>query len=187
MEALRELGRDISTETKVQIRNVVTQDIPESLGVSHMSGKLQPNEKVSVSESHQNSESRYDGFAQHRINQMREEHQALLRRTESEVKEQIKSIQQEIRQLAGEAGALAQEIQIATMQATVNPGIYHKNFFLRLRSTIALLKKQIAESRHWLAEHNSRSKKRNYYWSQVKQSGTSFLLSSERYAVTSTG
>jgi len=187
MEALRELGRDISTEAKVQIKQIVNTDLPESLGMAHASGTLQPNERVSIPQQASENKSKTDHEAHQRLMQMREEEQARARRNEQELKEQIKAIQAEIKSLAKAAGEFANEIEIATMQATVNPGVYHKNFFSRLKSTIALLRKRVAESKHWLAEFNTRSKKRNYYWSQVKKSGTSYMLSSARYAVTSTG
>ena len=47
LEALRELGRDVATEAKVQVKQVVAQDIPESFGLSQ-SGTLKPHEHYKV-------------------------------------------------------------------------------------------------------------------------------------------
>jgi hypothetical protein len=78
---------------------------------------------------------------------------------------------------------------VAAMQAPVNPGIYHQNFFASLRTFISNMRLRIQESRNWLAASNARASKKgkSAYWTQAKQSGTKFTLSSERYMVTSTG
>lgn len=188
LEALRELGRDIATETRVQITKAVTTDLPDAFGVTHTSGTLKPNEQFSVqSQSSESSRKNSDTYFNNHFAQNREQEQARFRQNQAEIKQQIASIQTEIRSLAKAAGELASEVQVATLQATVDPGLYHKHFFARLKSTISLLRKRVSESRNWLAEVNSRSKKKGHYWSQVQKSGTSYMLSSERYAVTSTG
>lgn len=188
LEALRELGRDVTSEAKVQVKQVFAQDIPDSLGMPHSTGTLNPKEQVSVDQLRGSQpEQKTDVVLQQRLHQMREEEQSLTRKRETEIKEQIKQIQIEIKQLAKAAGDFAAEVEIATMQATVNPGKYHEHFFARLKITIALLRKRVNDSQAWLSEHNRRSQKQGYYWSQVKKSGTSYMLSSERYMVTSTG
>ncbi len=182
LEALRDLGQGVTSEAKVQIKNIVTDDIPESFGFP-TSGTLHPNESFSPhkKEAYENS------YTSSRLMQVKEEEQAQLRRNEAQLREQITSLQQEIRKLASSMGEFAQEVQAATSQAVINPGIYHKNFFHQLRSVIVTMQKRVNESKHWLAECNSRGKKKSYYWSNVQKSGTSYMLSSERYMVTSTG
>lgn len=184
LEALRELGQDMASEAKMQVKQMVTTDIPESFGITG-SGTLKPNESLTVQPRNEtrSQETAING----RLHQMREEEQAQYRRNEAQMREQIKSIQEEIRRLASSVGSFAQEVQAATSQAVVNPGVYHRNFFSQLRTLIVAMRKRVDESRHWLAESNSRGKKKSYYWGQVQKSGTSYLLSSERYMVTSTG
>ncbi len=189
LEALRELGRDVASEAQSQAKQVFTQDVPDSLGLPHSSGTLKPNESLSVSRNQTDSaaERKTDTHFSQRLTQMREEEQARVRRQDAEVREQIKQIQLEIKSLAKAAGELAAEVQVASIQAVVNPGEYHKHFFTRLLSLIKALRLKVNESRHWLAEFNNRSQKKGAYWSNVKKSGTSYMLSSERYMVTSTG
>jgi len=107
---------------------------------------------------------------------------------QQEVKFQIKALQQELKKLVNETEGLSREIKTAAVQAIVEPGTYHLNFFERLRKLIKLVKKQVRESKTWLVEWNSYSKrKRNVYWTQVKKSGTKYMLSSERYMSTQAG
>lgn len=188
LEALRELGQDVASETKIQVSRAVTQDIPQSFGLS-ASGTLNPNESFRMPSPDSEAAARNDmeRAFNSRLSQMREEERATLTRREATIKDQIKSIQEELRQFARSTGELSAEIQTATFQAAVNPGIYHKNFFAHLKSLLATLRKQVTQSKNWLAEFNGRSQKQGHYWGQVSKSGSKYMLSSERYMVTSTG
>ncbi|MBL7150541.1 hypothetical protein ISS86_01270 [Candidatus Microgenomates bacterium] len=107
---------------------------------------------------------------------------------QQEVKFQIEALQQELKKLVNETEGLSREIKTAAVQAIVEPGTYHLNFFERLQKMIKLIRKKVQESKTWLVEWNSYSKrKRNVYWTQVKKSGTKYMLSSERYMSTQAG
>lgn len=188
LEALRDLGQDMASETKIQVKQVFTQDIPESFGLP-ISGTLSPHESVSLNfpQSPEKKHPDSDMILSSRLQQLREEEHAMMTREQSAIKEQIRSIQEELRSLAKSSGQLSQEIETATFQAAVNPGLYHKNFFSHLKSILTTLRKQVADSRNWLAEFNGRSAKQGHYWGQVSKSGTKYMLSSERYMVMSTG
>ena len=175
LEALQELGKGVVSEAKIQVTNVVTQDIPQSFGLG---GELKPDQPVSVESLHK---------TEVRLNNRLQEERLLYLRSETETKQQITAVLQEIQSLAKSTGQMAHEVQIATMQAVVNPGVYHRSFFDQLRTLIKTIRAQVQESRHWLATQSARASKRSYYWGQVGASGSKFMLSSERYMVTSTG
>ena len=69
----------------------------------------------------------------------------------------------------------------------MDPGIYHVNFFERLRSILKVLREQIDDSRTWLALSAQRKQKKLGYWGMFKKHGTSFGLSNERSIATSAG
>lgn len=161
LEALQGLGKDVVSEAKIQI-----------------TGDLQPDQPVSLESLHK---------TEARFNNRFQEERLLYLRSETETKQQITSLLQEIQVLAKSTGLMAHEVQIATMQAVVNPGVYHRSFFEQLRTFIKAIRAKVEQSRNWLATHSQRAAKRSYYWGQVGQSGSKFLLSSERYMVTSTG
>lgn len=184
LEALRELRSDAASEAKVQVTKVFTEDIPQALGLS---GTLQPNESFSLADV-EAAEKRGEQKATSRLGNRLEQERLVFLRSENDKKAQIQSVLEEIARLAKSVGDLGKEVQIASMQAPVSPGIYHKNFFAQLRSFIADIKRQVAQSKHWLAITNSRAAKRQgFFWGQAQRSGTKFLLSQERYMATTTG
>lgn len=183
LEALRDLSRGVVDEAKIQVKQVLNTDIPQSMGFS---GTLEPNQSFSVSDL-EAAEKRGEHKAEGRFNNRLQEERLLFLRSENESRAQIKSIQQEIQLMAKSVGELAHEVEVAAFQAPANPGVYHRNFFDRLRSYIKALRLKVQESKHWLATQNARANKRSFYWGQVQKSGTKFMLSSERYMVTSTG
>lgn len=189
LEALRSLGKSAVSEVKSQAKKAVTSDIPESFGLS-ASGQLHPNESLSLSDirsaEDRGREEAESQFAR-RLHQQREADYSRLLKHEAEARQQITVIREEILKLAKSMGDFAQEVQVATMQAPVNPGLYHKNFYSHLKSVISTLRMKVESSKNWLAATNGRAKKQGFYWNQVGKSGTKYMLSSERYMVTSTG
>ena len=184
LEALTGLSKGVGEEAKIQVTQAITQDIPQSLGFS---GTLKPNESFSVADI-EAAEVRGEHKAATRFSNHLEQERLVFLRSENEKNAQISQILAEISQIAKSLGDMGKEIQVATMQAPVNPGVYHRNFFVQLKSFIAELKVKVAESRHWLATANARaSKQKGYFWGQAQKSGTKFLLSQERYMVTTTG
>ncbi len=188
-EALKDLGESTLSEAKVQIKKVVTDDIPQAIGMAP-AGTLKQGESLSVADLKKAENKGYTEAKSEfnvQLRQMQEDERRRLLAIENQTRQQITSIQAEIKLLAQSTKELGKEFEIAASQAVVNPGIYHKNFFAHLSSLIKTLRQQVQDSKHWLATTNARAGKRGAYWSGVKKSGTSFMLSSERYMVTSTG
>jgi hypothetical protein len=183
LEALRDLSKGVVDEVKIQVTTAITSDIPQSLGIS---GTLEPNKSFSMADL-KSAEQSGERKAEARFSNRLQEEKIVWLRAENESKAQVKSIQEEIQLMAKSVGELAHEVQIASFQAPANPGVYHKSFFSRLRSYIQALRVKVQESKHWLATQNARASKRSHYWGQVQKSGTKFMLSQERYMVTSTG
>lgn len=189
LEALRDLGRGVASDVSYHATRAVTADLPQAMGVA-TSGELKPNQTFSLADV-QDAQSRGEKRAEtrfgSRLAQVKEQQRLLYLRSENETKAQIVAIQQEIQLLAKSTGELAKEVQVAAFQTPANPGVYHKNFFEHLRSLIRTLRQKVQESKNWLATTNARAGKRSYYWAQVGKSGAKYMLSGERYMVTSTG
>lgn len=190
LEALRDLGRGTVREIKTQVKQAVTADIPQSFGFPS-SGTIEPNKPFSISQQIEQAEKRGERQAEAqfegRLREMQQQERARLLREESDNKKQIVEIQAEIKKLALSMGSFAAEVETAAMQNTAQPGRYHRHFFQQLKSLIVALNKKVKESNEWLQMSNGRKSKQGHYWGQVKSSGTKFMLSSERYMVTSTG
>ncbi len=186
LEALRGLSQDTASEAKIQIQKAVTEDIPQMFGLKS-SGDLKAGQQFSLADLEQ-AEQQGEKKAEKRFENRLTQERTIFIQAEAQVKQQIISIQEEIKLMARSVGDLGKEVQLATMQSVVNPGIYHRNFFETLRSLIKNLRMKVTESRQWLAASNNRANKRKgFYWNQAQKSGTKFTLSSERYMVTSTG
>ena len=122
-----------------------------------------------------------------RFESIKREEKVIFSREQQQIKIEIQTLQTQIKKLAGEQIGLMKEVEQASFQAVINPGVYHQNFFERLIHLIKLAKKRISESRTWLHLYNRRAKQQKGYWAGVKKSGTSFMLSGERTVSTQSG
>ncbi|MBU1472626.1 hypothetical protein KKB64_02455 [Patescibacteria group bacterium] len=112
--------------------------------------------------------------------------QQLIENEKVMVQRQLETIRAELKALVASMKNLHQEIQKAIEETPVDPGIYHVNFFERLRAVLKILREQIKDSRSWLALWNNRKQKK-HFWGLYKKHGTKFGLSSERTLATSAG
>lgn len=102
------------------------------------------------------------------------------------VKQQIEAVRQELAMLAAELGQLNLEVQKAIHEVPVDPGVYHLNFFERLRGVISMLRKNVRDGNSWLAVGNSKKRQKGF-WGMYKKHGTQFGLSADRTPATQTG
>lgn len=107
-------------------------------------------------------------------------------REQSIIKQEIEKVRMELKALAASISGLSNEVQKAIDQVPVNPGVYHQNFFERLRSVLVLLRQNVQDSGAWLSMFSGRKGKKGY-WNMYKKHGTTFGLSHERTASTQSG
>jgi predicted RNase H-like nuclease (RuvC/YqgF family) len=173
---------DIKNNKKRSIRRDSILEALRDVGQS----TLEPNQPVSF----ENREDELRRSFERRIRQ-----QEIIRRQEFEVfsakkeeeKAKIQALQAEVMELAKGIENLNKEVKVASIQQTVNPGVYHEAFFTKLVSFIKSLRKKVNDASIWLAATNKRARKQPYYWQQVRKSGTRFMLSQERYMSTQAG
>lgn len=179
LEQLRELGREVGDSVKKDVvKGVAETGLQQILGGEGAKGEIFTAPAVPETKPKFTRQEYLDVVRQERI---------LIKRAEQDVRLEMEGIRKEIMNLIRGIGGLSREVEIAAMQAPVEPGAYHLNFLERLRETIIFLTKSIKESFNWLAVCNQRAKKRCNYWSQVQKSGTKFMLSQERYMATQAG
>lgn len=146
----------------------------------------QPLDFASFQEQQQRLEQQKWTFQQDYLN-LRKREEIIWTKQEQEVKLQVQAVLNELKQIAASTKTLTEEVEVAAMQVPVEAGVYHVNFFERLRQVLIELRKRVEESATWLAAFNQKSKKRNYYWAQFKKSGTKYTLSADRYMATQVG
>jgi len=105
---------------------------------------------------------------------------------EKGIEQKINAIRAELAMLSKTIKTLNTDIQKAITEMPEHPGIYHENFFERLRTILVLIRTQIEDSRTWLTMWTDRKKKKGF-WASYKKHGTKFGLSSERTVSMSAG
>jgi len=192
LESLKDLGSSLKTQAKDASlgmgQGTVNQIFGQPLNNIQNQTELKQKQPFSFKDYLRSQEQQTESKQRQQFEgRLRKEKLVFSSRNE-EVKTQIKLIQEELKKLAKETQGLSQEIKNAVFNGVVEPGIYHFNFFERIRNLITLVRKQVFESRSWLSTLNHRKKHRQgFYWAQVKKSGTKYMLSQERYTVTQTG
>lgn len=185
LEKLRELGEDLGDSVAQDVIEGIPSTAADQVFGKGKSGMLKPNEALSLNEIREKEQFRRQ--LNREFFQVRQEERLVFKQEEQRTKLQIKAIQEELKKLVGSTKELVKEVEIAAKLEPVEPGVYHLNFFERLKQTIIDLRKKIEDSASWLSLFNQRAKRRSYYWAQVKKSGTKFMLSQERYMATQAG
>lgn len=178
IESLRTLGSGVGKTVVKDVAGKVASDALSSLfGRLPAQGELKPNQPIDIRTERQPSPT----FRRPELNR-----QPMVRLEEVNLKQQIEAVRTELKALAASLKTLNLEVQKAVAEVPVAPGVYHLNFFERLKSILKILREQIDDSRTWLAMHTARKQKKNY-WGMFKKHGTSFGLSSERTMATQAG
>lgn len=185
LEKLRELGSDVGDSVIEDVIEGLPSTAIDQLTGRKRSGTLKPNETLSLEEAQEQEQSRRR--LSREFFRVRQEERLVFKQEEQKTRLQIKAIQEELKKLVESTKDLVKEVEVASKLEPVEPGVYHLNFFERLKQAIIIFRKKIEDSASWLSLFNQRAKKRGYYWTQFKKSGTKFLLSQERYMATQAG
>jgi len=179
LESLRSLGSGIGkTVTKDLLGKGASDAFSSVLGAPKRQGELKPNAALDM----RNERTPFPGFRRPEI----QPRAPYVPKEEPRLREQIEAVRMELKSLAASIKSLDSEIEKAVAEVPVTPGVYHKNFFERLRSSIRLLQEQVEDSRTWLSLYSSKKQKKGY-WGMYKKHGTTFGLSQERTLATQAG
>lgn len=117
---------------------------------------------------------------------LHEEEKNLIKEKSDQLKLQLHALMQEILALAKTTQNLGEQVEIASIQAPTNPGVYHIVFFEKVLEFLKSFRQKIENAGLWLAASNKRAEKKNY-WSMYKKKGSSFLLAPDHYLQRSAG
>lgn len=180
LESLRSLGSGVGRTVAKDVTGKVASDALSSLFGTPMrrQGDLTPNTPVDM----RAERTPFPAFRRPEVRPRT----PFVAQEEPHLKEQIEAIRAELKALASSIKNLSSDIQKTVIEVPVAPGIYHKNFFERIRSMLQILREQVDDSRTWLSLYNRRKQKRGY-WGMYKKHGTQFGLSNERTLATQAG
>ncbi|MFZ5845688.1 MAG: DUF5660 family protein [Patescibacteria group bacterium] len=180
LEQLRDLSGGVGKSVTQDVVRKVASDALASLVGGSSRGELKPNETVKL-----DRETKEIPAAPPRGVELQPRPVALASE-EAKIKQQIEAVRAELKALATSLKSFHQEVEKAILEVPVEPGIYHLNFFERLKSILKVLRSQIEDSTTWLQLWTSRKKKVTY-WGLYKKHGTKFGLSAERTLATQAG
>jgi len=107
------------------------------------------------------------------------ENQILFSFADESIKKEIDGVRQELQMLVATMGKVEDTIEQAMMDNIVDGGVYHLNYFAKLKEWIKYVRKSLEDSSAWLQMSSGR-KSKGYFWTQTGQSGTKYSMSSER-------
>ncbi len=117
---------------------------------------------------------------------LHEEEKNLIKEKSDQLKLQLHALMQEVLALAKTTQNLGEQVEVASIQAPANPGVYHIVFFEKVLEFLKSFRQKIENAGLWLAASNKRAEKKNY-WSMYKKKGSSFLLAPDHYLQRSAG
>lgn len=192
LESLKDIGISTAKSLKEDLLSQTPKDfIDQILGPRsrNFSGEIIAGESLEVSEvlSGEHEEKLKLRHQLHLERTLRVEEKESIDKKTNELRIQLSSIQEEVLELALSTQDLAEETQIAAMQAPIEPGIYHILFFEKLLEFIKSFRKKIEEASVWLHATNKRAAKKNAWGANYQKHGAKYLLSGEHYISRSAG
>lgn len=192
IESLKDVGGGAVKSVKEDLITKVPEDLMDQLfwpvSQKNYSGEIIPGESLEFNKVISGQKKEEDNLKKQISFERRlfEEERIQVQKKTNELRIQLKVIVDEVILLAKNTQDLGNEIQIASMQAPVEPGVYHVIFFEKLLDFIKSFRKKIEEASIWLHATNKRAEKKNY-WTTYKKHGGKFLLSGEHYLTRSAG
>lgn len=188
LESLKDIGDDTAGTLKKEVLR--GQDLLDQIlgNARSYSGEISAGESVEMSEVFTGQREENEKLKKQLSNErkIQEEEKILTEKKSNELRVQLHAIMKEVQTLADTTQELADEVQVATMQAPVEPGVYHIIFFEKLLEFIKSFRAKVEDASVWLHATNKRAEKKNY-WSKYKKHGSSFLLSADHYLSRSAG
>ena len=192
LESLKDLGTGTAKTVKKDLLEASGEDFFRQLlgtkAEKKYTGEITPGEALELNEVYsgkrqENEKLRGQIELERRL---REEEKSRIQEKGNELKIQLHALMQEVYELAKTTQGLGHEVEVASMQAPVNPGVYHVIFFEKLLEFMKSFRKKIEDAQIWLHASNKRAEKKNF-WSIYKKHGSKFLLSPDHYLQRSAG
>ncbi len=190
IEAFKDLGASTTTSLKQDLLAKMPEDFMEQLfgpQTQKKSGELIPGSSTELNINPRENSEEYRLKTQISFERrLFQEEKLFVQKRTNELKMQLKVLTDEVILLAKSTQNLSTEVQLASMQATAEPGVYHLFFFERIVEFIRSFRSKIDDATLWMGTANKRAEKKNY-WAKYKKHGGKFLLSADHYLTRSAG
>lgn len=108
-----------------------------------------------------------------------QETKVLFSHADESLKREINGVRQELQMLVASMGKVEKQIEVAMMDNIVDGGVYHLNYFQKLKTWIKFMRKSLEDGSAWL-QMSSNRKSKGHFWTQTAKSGNKYSQSSER-------
>jgi hypothetical protein len=191
LESLKDLGNDSAQSLTNDFLKETSRSFFEQLiGIreQNYTGEITPGETVEMGDifSGKSQEVKKVKSQMALERNLNREEKIMNEKKTNELRLQLHALMQEVFSLAQTTQGLGEEVEVASMQVPVNPGIYHVAFFEKLLSFLKSFRNKIENASLWLNASNRRAEKKNF-WSTYKKQGSKFLLSPDHYLQRSAG
>lgn len=186
VESVRDMGSSVVDSLKNDVVKGTAQSIFDQLLGSAKTGQVPDLKSPDAS--------MYDNWAKGREEQAadkargeersfhlhkQQESQVLFSFADEKVRKEIDGVRQELAMLVKTMGKVEKQIELAIMDNVSDSGLYHLNYFQKLKTWIVFMRKSLEDSSAWLQLSSGR-KGKGYFWTQTGKSGTKYSMSSER-------
>lgn len=184
-----DIGKSMVYEAKDQFAKGIAYDAMEQVFGVTRSGSIEPGKSIEIDAviSGKLEKQEVQEKQLHFQRTLIIEEERLRTRKVNDLRIQLKVIAQEVLYLAQNTQDLGEEVQLAAMQAPVEPGPYHIIFFESLLDFIKSFRQKISSASTWLHHANKRASRKNRWGSLYKKHGAKYLLSGEHYVSRSAG
>jgi len=124
------------------------------------------------------------------INHLQHEQNILFDQRQKELENAIKELRDEINKLAHVTDNLEKDVQNAAISEIPEASEYQISFFVRIRTFISSMRKNISEAGIWMESFAAKKKKKNAFWNKAKdkkKGGTQYMFSDEHSVARSVG
>lgn len=193
LEALKDIGNSTAKQMRQEAAKIPEDFMNQLLGIEKTnrsySGEINPGEALEFNDvfSGKREENQILRKQIAFEKSLLREEEVRFERKSAELRIQLNAIREEIIVLASKTEGLAEQTQIAAMQAPIEPGVYHVIFFEKLLEFIQSFRKKVEESAVWLSAVNNRAARKNSWGANYKKHGAKYLLSGEHYLQRSAG
>ncbi|PIZ49935.1 hypothetical protein COY29_00740, partial [Candidatus Woesebacteria bacterium CG_4_10_14_0_2_um_filter_39_14] len=170
LESLKDIGSGVTSSLNTDLLGGISKDLLEQIlnrkgPGKKTSGDIRVGESLEFSDllsgkHEENLKLRNQIAFERRL--ITEEKEVSEKKT-NELKVQLQALMQEVSYLAKTTQSLGEEVEVATMQAPSQPGIYHIIFFEKIIDFIRNFRKNIDSASVWLGASNKRAEKKNYW------------------------
>ena len=193
VEQLKSIGSSTVNSVKTDVVKGTAQTIFDQLLGSTATG--QPPKQEGLDQSFyedwikgREDSAREEGRSEERALQAHHkgQEQVLFSFADESLKKEISDVRQELAMLVKTMSKVEATVEQAIMDNVVDAGVYHLNYFRKLKEWLKFMQKSMNDASAWLQMSTGRGKK-SYYWAQSQKSGTKFSMSSEHSVARNAG